>query len=485
MAVLEKWGFCGPSYVSQAANVDEEEAINLYCEQSESSGARTPIALLKRAGKKVFAALPEASVPSLFSLNGRSYAAASHFYELGTGAGNFTLRGDLLGAPDSPTQIIANETQILVLNRGKLFVFDPVANTLTPVDMTQFDGLVSQIDFIDGFAVATLRNSHEFQVSNLEDFTTWNALNKAKISYFPDNITSMKVDHREVWFFSGKKTVVYYNVGAGFPPFSPVPGAFIENGADSAFATVQLDNTLFWIGRDERGALIAYRANGYTPQRVSTHAMEYEWAQLSRTFDAVAFAYQENGHPFWCIRFPVAKVTYCYDVATQLWHKRTFWQKESGTFSADRATSHTYNFGKHLVGDWASGNVYEASTQLYDDFGEPILWERISPTISKNNQWVEYASVEFDIETGLPQGTPLYDTRGNVRGPEVNLQWSNNLKTWTKVFTLSCGRPGQYNTRVRKPMCGRGRKRNWKLSGSDPVPVRIADAYVDAQAQSL
>jgi hypothetical protein len=481
---LSQWGFCGPSYVSQSANIDEEEAINLYCERSESQGAKTPIALLKRAGKSLFQALPEASIPAMFTINGRTFAAASKLWEVGVPGGRVS-RGDLGGQPDSPTQIIANETQLLVLNRGNLFVLTLSTNVFTPVDMTQLDGLVLQIDFIDGYAVAVLRNSHEFQISNLEDFSTWDALNKTKISYFPDNITSMKVDHREIWFFSGKKTIVYYNAGAGFPPFIPIQNAFIENGADSAFATVQFDNTLAWIGRNERGALVAYRANGYTPQRISTHAVEYAWSQLKTTSDATAYTIQENGHEFWVIRFPSASVSWTYDAATQYWHKRTFWQQTAGAFTADRSTCHTFNFGKHLVGDWASGNIYEVNQQFYDDFGQPIRWLRRSPTISKNNEWVTFPEFELDIEVGLGPQPPLLDGRGNARPPQAFLRWSNDLKTWSPSFTLNCGKAGQYNTRARKVMCGRGRKRVWEVSGSDPVPVRIADAYVGAQPQSL
>lgn len=46
------WGFCGPTYISQSPNVDDEDAMNCYCEQSESPGAKVPIALLHTPGKK-------------------------------------------------------------------------------------------------------------------------------------------------------------------------------------------------------------------------------------------------------------------------------------------------------------------------------------------------------------------------------------------------------------------------------------------------
>ena len=49
-----------------------------------------------------------------------------------------------------------------------------------------FVGAISQIDFIDGYVIATIQNSHTFQQSNLEDATVWNGLNIETLSYFPD-----------------------------------------------------------------------------------------------------------------------------------------------------------------------------------------------------------------------------------------------------------------------------------------------------------
>jgi hypothetical protein len=102
-------------------------------------------------------------------VNGRGFAAASKFWELGL-AGGPSNRGSLGTTPTGPTQIIANETQLLILNNGNLYVFTLATNVLTPVNMAQFNGPVLQIDFADGYGLATLQNSHTFQQSNLESY---------------------------------------------------------------------------------------------------------------------------------------------------------------------------------------------------------------------------------------------------------------------------------------------------------------------------
>jgi hypothetical protein len=476
--MVARWGFCGGTYVSQSPNIDAEEAINLYCEKSEAAAAKTPIALLLVPGKKLFAQTAEGSAPSLFTVNGRTFMASSNLWELGVG--NPINRGSLGAAPQTPTQIISNQTQLLIVNNGNLYVLTLATNAFIVVNMAQFNGPVAQIDVCDGYGIATIKTSHTFQVSQLEDFTTWSGLDIATISYFPDNIAAMIVDHREVWFQSGKKTVIYYNGGAGFPVFIPKPDAILEDGSAATFGGVRADNSIFWIAADERGSGVAKRANGYSGERISTHAVEYAWSKYPTIADAVAWTYQYQGHVFILWFFPTANATWAYDVSTGLWHKRGFWNSVGAFYSADRAMSHTFNFGKHLVGDWASGNIYELNSDFLDDNGNPLRWLRRSPTLAKENKWLYFpGGIEIDIEPGLGPQPPLLDGAGQPRDPQIMLRWADNgSKTWSNTYTLNCGQAGQFNRRARKMMCGRARRRVWEVSGTDPIPWRIADAYL-------
>jgi len=480
------FGFCGPSYAAQSPIIDDEIAVNCYCEASESEGAATRIALLRTPGRKKFATLPEGSVPGSFTVNGRTFFASSNLWELDA-SGAMTNRGSLGVAPVTPTQIISNETQLVVLNNGDLFVLTLGTNAFVAVDMMQFNGPVAQIDFLDGYVVATLQNSHTFQVSNLEDATTWSGLDIATISYFPDNIVSMKVDHEQVWFLSAKKAIGYYNGGAGFPPLIPYQGALIEEGSAAAFATVQVDNTLFYLTQDERGFLMAKRLSGVnSSERVSTHATELAWQQYSTTSDAVGWTYQEFGHTFWNIYFPTANATWTFDISQNLWHQRAFWVEENGTYIADRAMCHTFNFGKHLVGDWASGNVYELSSKYFDDDGAMIRGWRRTPTIADANQWLYFEQVEFVMQTGVGPTPPLTDGEGNERSPQIMLRWSNDGgNTWSNTYFLDIGKAGEYETRVIKRMLGRARKRLWDVTWTDAVPIRFNEAFLRARPQDF
>lgn len=413
---MARFGFVGPSYRSRSVNADCQQTLNWYPEVLESGAGKSALAMYQSPGLKLAYALPgEVEVLGLFEFNGRVWAAGNNsLYELFAGGNIVQKRGDFTNgvANGQPVAMAANQAgQLLVAAGGNLYVFNLNTNIMVPVDMTQLNGPVDQIAFVDTYFVAVIRNSNIFQLSNLLDGTVWlKTLDASNISVFPENIVAMSVAYRQIWFQGNKKTTAYFNTGDPSFPFSPLPSGFMEQGAVAKWGSVLLDNTGFWIGGDERGYGIAWRANGYTPQRVSTHAIEFAWQGYSRIDDAVAYAYQDQGHTFYQVWFPSANATWVYDAATQMWHEKAFWDQATGRFTAHRTRCHALGFGKHLVGDWKTGNIYDMSISYLNDFGNSIRRVRRSPHISKENEWQRHFSLQIDMEAGA---TPQAIFKGN------------------------------------------------------------------------
>lgn len=252
--------------------------------------------------------------------------------------------------------------------------------------------------YSDGFFLLLLDSFQKWRISGLLDGLTWDDADVAQVSEIPDDLVSLLVDHREAWMFGRTKTVVYYNSGNPDFPFEPVNGGFIEQGCDAARSPIRMDNSIFWLGRDERGALMAWRAQGYLPARVSDHAVEREWQSYLVTSDAVSMTYQWNGHSFWQIYFPTANRTWVYDAATGRWRRDGFW---SGTdWDAHRAFCHVFAFGKHLVGDPLSGGIYQLTEPVTDwlDFGNPVMGERQAPPVATEAEWTYHSRIVLDVE---------------------------------------------------------------------------------------
>ena len=565
---MARFGICGPTYQSQAANADAQLTMNWYPEFIESQAGNSPIVMYPTPGLKTFIDLNGFAVRGNFSVVGRSFAVVgTHFYEVlanGTSVNRGTVANDSM-----PVSMAASPQQLLLASAGVTYVFDLDTNTFTPISETgaitsalphsgtpgsgfavgdqvqvvqaggsgailqvatevggvptswlvvndgegyqtatgvsttiysgsgtagevditcaqTFDGPVSQVAICDDFFIALIANSKEFYVSAALDATDWVANGSAIVSVFPDDIVGMLVDHREIWFWSDTQSVVYYDSGNVFP-FDVVAGAFIETGLAAKLTPVQMNNTVFWLGADARGRGVAWMGYGYLPQRVSNHAIEYAWSLYSRIDDAIAFSYQDQGHQFWVIYFPTGNATWVYDALTNMWHERGFWNASIGQFQAARYQNHTFNFGKHLVGDYQSGKIYQMSIPVAngtvwdfaDDDGAPIRHVRRAPHISNEQKRMFFSELQVYLESGIGPIPPLEDGSGNPRGPMLALRTSKDGgHTWSPFSERSCGQAGKYHTRVRWLRLGRARDLIFEISGSDPFPYRIVDGYL-------
>lgn len=395
----------GGSYTSQSRNADDQQTMNLYPEAIESGSGKVAAALYPTPGTTSFVTLIDTPVRGQIFTDARAFAvggsAFTEYFANGTKTDYGPIPND-----GTPVSMAAGPTQILIASAGSVFVFNLVANALTAIPPATLTN-VNQVGFCDGFFVACLKNSHTFQASALEDATTWPALSIGTINVFVDNVLSMFVDHREVWLFGITKTAVYYDAGLSPFPFDLIPGAFIEQGIVAANSPVRLDNSIFWLGGDERGSGIAWRAEGYKPTRVSNHAVELAWQGYSRIDDAVGYSYQDQGHSFWVLYFPTANKTWVLDAATGQWHERGYWNAVNGIFTAHRSQNHIFAFGKHLVGDWASGKIYRMGIDLYTDSENPIRRVRRAPHVSTEQEWIFHHQLQIDLETGLGPQPPL------------------------------------------------------------------------------
>ncbi len=212
-----------------------------------------------------------------------------------------------------------------------------------------------------------------------------------------------------------------------------------------------------------------------TATRISNFSLEQEIATYTVIDNAVAYTYQQEGHSFYVLTFPTQNITWVYDVNTSTWHQRA-WLNADGSFGRHRSNCHAFFGRKNLVGDWNLGKIYQMSTLMYDDDGNPLVRLRASPHISRNDMKMGHANVEFDIETGVGLQT------GQGIDPHVSLRWSDdNGHTFQNSRTKSIGAAGQYRTRVRFTRLGQARDRVYELSYSEATPFTILGARINAE----
>jgi hypothetical protein len=202
------------------------------------------------------------------------------------------------------------------------------------------------------------------------------------------------------------------------------------------------DNSVFFLGNDK----VVWRLNGYSPVRVSTHAIEYAINQYSTVEDCVMWTQKEEGHVFiWC-QFPTGNETWVYDVASNMWHRRAYRDPLTGALGRHRANCYVFFDNRHLVGDYLNGKVYELDLDTYDDAGDPLPAIRVCQHLSSSNSRSDlthrYLTIDLETGVGLPSG------QGS--DPQIMLKWSDDEgHTYGNEIWRSMGATGEYRTRVK------------------------------------
>lgn len=390
---------------------DSEVSENWYVEaiQSAEGQTKTNKVLRSKPGLAYFVRLATAnSIRAQRALNNRGFFIAqigpsNAFYEV-LANGIQIVYGVLPG--DRRPQIIPGNTQLLILAGGLGYIFDLKLNTLARITADAFPIGATVGGFLDGEFIVLEPNSQVFAISAENDGTQWNALDFGDVEGEPGNVTTFVVQDLQIWFLCNNHSEIYINSGVATFPFTRLAGAYMEQGAGNAIdAAFRCDNTIFWMGGNDDGAGIIWRANGYSPLRLSTHAIEKMIASYGDLSLTSGYPYQEQGHTFARWDFPQAYdglgASLLYDVASGYWHRRTFWNGTLGQAMADLGRCHMYVFGKHLVGDWRSGTIYEQSMKYNSDAGACIRRVRACPPISQGGKYTVYGDLTILMDVGV------------------------------------------------------------------------------------
>ena len=399
----------GGSYVARSINAADNRMVNLFAEAiPEGSGGKEAGFLLRCPGLRLLATVGDGPIRGLWVTNGVAYVVSGNkFYSLNTSY-TATLLGTVSGF--GPVSMADNGTQIFIACNPESFIYNTSTAVFAQITDTDFPGAGS-VGYLDGYFVFNEPDSQKFWVTSLLDGTSVDPLDFASAEGYPDNVISLIVDHREIFLFGTTSVEVWYDAGTPDFPLARIQGAFMEVGCEAAYSVAKLDNSVFWLGSDARGRGIVYRANGYTPARISTNAVEYAIQGYGNISDAIAYTYQQDGHPFYVLIFPSAEATWVYDVSTTLWHERAGF--EDGQFTRHRSNCQMSYNSEIVVGDYADGRLYAFDLDVYADDDQIQKWLRswrALATGQNNLKRTAHHSLQLDAETGVGLNAyPAYD----------------------------------------------------------------------------
>ncbi len=360
----------------------------------------------------------------------------------------------------------ADPSQLIIVDGTNGWIYDTTNGLRQILDIDFFSADV--VDFQDQYFILNRAGTGQWFISNLNDGTAYLATDIATAEGDPDILVGLISNRRELWLFGAETTEVWYNSGDPDFPFNRFEGGFIERGCAAAFSIAEDDNSIFWLGEDR----IFYRADGYTPQRVSQHGIEEALRQYKVVEDACAFIYTMAGHKFYVITFPSEDVTWVYDITTSLWHER-----RSSGLGRWRVSNYVKAYGKHLVGDFEHGRVGELDLDTYAEWDDTMQGVAAGPVAHSDRKMISHRLFELDIESGVGL------TTGQGSDPLIQLSYSDDggRNFSARKPYRSMGKIGAYQQRLRWHRMGSAYNRIYQVIVSDPVKRSIIAVHLNAR----
>lgn len=372
------------------------------------------------------------------------------------------------GLPSGLVTMDVDGTNVVISAGGQVWVWDGA----TFAQVTDLDlPTVSALCRTDNLYVLFEADTDIAVSSDLNDPTSYNALNFASAEWKPD-IGVAPIEQGGTLYLFGKRTLqaLYYDGGTGFP-FSPYKDVKVDVGLAGANAATTTNETIFWLGHE--GSV--RRLDGASATPIQTPAIHRiimgdaanglsGWSDLSLT---VVSSHVWQGHLLIVFSNPDGCVV--YDQTTQLWHER-----QSYGLDGWRVAHHCDAFGKVLYGDTVNGKVYRLSSDAYDEGGEILPFEMVTPFAWAQGKRGTVDEVEVILEPGMCD---------IALSPVITMERTADGKTWTSPQERSMGAQGAYRDRVKFGRQGQARAQAYRLRITDAAKRAILAVYADVEIE--
>lgn len=473
--------FVGEAYKVQSINLNCQTCINLY-PVIDQKGGKEPKALYRTPGLTLFSDdSTHFSTRGLFESNDSLYAVMDdYFYRVDT-AGNKTELGRLLTSIGL-VDFEANGLQIMIVDGTNQYVYTLLTNQFQTNPSENFPHSVV-CAYQDGYGILPKPQSVDWYITDLFDFSIIQALQFTPANTSEDYIVTTVSRSQEVWILKTNSAEVYYDTGNFDFVFERRQTLIFRYGCAAPYSLVRIDNNkLVWLGRNEHSQIVVVEVEGYEARVISSEGVNFAFDTYTTIHDALAFAYESQGHLFYVLTFPTEDRTWVYDFNTEMWHERRSQinnQVPSPLPTRQgrwRPNCYAFFDNKHIVGDFESGKLYEIDNTVFTENGTPITWERTAYHLHRDEQYLFFNNLQLIIQAGVGLNT------GQGSDPIIMLQISKDYgNTFGPELWGSMGKQGQFLKRIRWGALGSGYDWVFRIRGTDPVKVAILGARADVE----
>jgi hypothetical protein len=421
--------------------------FNCFAEKAPE-GAKQPWSVLCRPGLVTFATLTGGAFRGGLNLDGVGYVVNGTAVDKVEDTGVVTNIGAFAGS--GPVFMARNRKdpnpQIALVSGGlRAYIEADVVANITDTDLPP----PVSADTIGGYMVFAIESGRYFWTS-IDDLTAINSADFASAEANPDGLNCVKTRGQEIILF-GPKSVEFHALTGSSRTFDRLQNTTLDLGCLAGAAVQSLNGVPIFPASDGT----VRRLNAYSPERISTHAVERSIDALEDKSAMTAFVFQMQGHQFYVLNS--VDFTWACDLSTGHW-------QEWSTYQLDRWRAEgSLEIGNmRIVGDYDLAKLYELDLTAFDDAGEYLQWRlRSGPTGEYPNRFVaDQLYLDMLVGVGLATGT-VTDTE-----PQILLRTSNDDgRTWSSEMSRPLGAEAVYKKQVSF--------RNLGASGQDGMRFEI------------
>ena len=492
-------------FVSPYNSVGREVCKNLYIEYAGSGTAIAEYFAIRIPGYRRFTnwMATASSTRGLYaSTTGRLFTVNSNKVSEINSEGAGVVIGTLNTTSAAvPVAMCDNGSELLIVDGRDGWIFDLTAEfpgSFTRITDESFPGVTSQIGpthcvCLESYFFVNEPGTRRYWWSNPSytadnDGTHWNGLNFGQKQGNADLLQAIIACQGQLWLFGATQTEAHYDTqDFASQLWAKYQGSEIRMGTVAKYSVCSFANSVFWLGADDKGTIAAWTNEGFNPKRISTRGIEQIMQTLGDLSGTLGFIYSMAGHTFYVLQLPGR--TLVYDMATDAWHERTYLSPVTGEESAWKCKYSAFAFGWNLFGFRDGGGVVLLDQNDHynrDPMNEEVSyvrWEKTSPITNEGGKLIAYFRAQpiFQQGVGLSENTAA----GVGQNPKCLISWSNDSgNSYGNTHEVGMGKQGEYGFRSRLQLCGHGRNRVWKLSGSDPVLTILVALQVDAEVMN-
>jgi hypothetical protein len=411
----------GGSYADDTRPWTNQDCCNWLLVKAEQEGTRSQAILRSPPGLKEFISFGAGPHRGARNVEGKLFVVAdTHLYQI-ISATEVLQLGEIPGRSivSMSHNQITNGNQLVIATGADGYCYNTVTQVFEKITDDAFPG--SRVfDYINSLIIGIEPQRRFFFNSDLADALAYNDIERYESEASPDRLVTLIVSHLEVWVFNQKTTEVFDNTSDPTSIANHIlfvnKRVAIDLGAASAHSVVTLDNAIFVVGSDGSG----YRMDGYTPVRITTHAIEQAWARcdLSKCF---CFTWSDRGHKVWYITFPDG-FTWGYDCSSGEWHRRA-------SVGRDRWRLNTmveWN-GDWYGGSYNSGMFYKLDWDYMMEGCDEMVSRRVTGVLHDDGNVVTVPGIRLEFDTGGETTVCEEVTPIPIPGDTIILGGSNSI----------------------------------------------------------